>query len=60
MATALVVVVESHLAKSDSMLTAMIALQQILLWKIRSMAIEKHYVSGKYAILFWAAMGLRS
>ena len=58
MATAVVVVVESHLAKSDSMLTAMIAVQQILLWKIRSMAIEKHYVSGKYAILFWAAMGV--
>ena len=57
MATALVVVVESHLAKSDSMLTAMIALQQLLLWKIRSMTTSRHYVSGKYAVLFWAVMG---
>lgn len=57
MATALVVVVESHLAKSDSMLTAMIAIQQILLWKIRSLALARQYVSGKYAIMFWAVMG---
>ena len=57
MATALVVVVESHLAKSDSMLTALIVLQQIVLWKIRQLSLKRHYVSGKLAVLFWALMG---
>ncbi len=57
MATALVVVVESHLAKSDAMLTALIAIQQILLWHIRKMAMSNHYVSGKFAIFFWSMMG---
>ena len=58
MATSLLVVVEGHLAKSDSMLTAFIALQQIILWKIRQITKDRHYVSGKTAILFWAMMGI--
>lgn len=57
MATALVVVVESHLAKTDSMLTALITLQQIILWKIRQTTIDRQYVSGKLAALFWGVMG---
>ena len=57
MATALVVVVESHLAKSDSMLTTFIVIQQIILWKIRQITNSQHYVSGKLAVLFWAMMG---
>ncbi|MCE2517876.1 MAG: glycosyltransferase family 39 protein [Alphaproteobacteria bacterium] len=56
MATSLVMVMESHLATTDAMLAAMVTLQQITLWKIRQLDSGGHYVSGKYAALFWAAM----
>lgn len=56
MATSLVLVVESHLAKTDAMLAAVILLQQIMLWKIRALDAAGKYVSGKYALIFWGAM----
>lgn len=56
MATSLVMVMESHLATTDAMLAAMVTLQQITLWKIRQLDGDGHYVSGKYAALFWTAM----
>jgi 4-amino-4-deoxy-L-arabinose transferase-like glycosyltransferase len=58
MATSLLVVVESHLAKTDAMLAAIIVLQQITLWRIHSLAKDRHYVSGKLAALFWGLMGI--
>jgi 4-amino-4-deoxy-L-arabinose transferase-like glycosyltransferase len=33
-------------------------LQQIVLWKIHSIAKDHHYVSGKFAALFWGLMGV--
>ncbi len=57
MATSLLVVVESHLAKTDAMLAAFIVIQQLALWKIHKLDSCGHYVSGKYALLFWGALG---
>ena len=58
MATSLVMVVESHLAKTDAMLSALIIIQQIFLWKIIQITHDGKYVSGKYAVLFWSVMAL--
>ena len=58
MATSLVMVVESHLAKTDAMLTALIIIQQGVFWRILQIARTGAYVSGKYAVAFWAVMSL--
>lgn len=56
MASSFVLVVESHLAKTDAMLAAVIIAQQLTLWKIRQLHDADQYVSGKYAALFWGMM----
>jgi 4-amino-4-deoxy-L-arabinose transferase-like glycosyltransferase len=58
MATSMVLVVESHLAKTDAMLAATVAAQQIIMWRIQKLDHAGHYISGKYAVLFWAAMAM--
>ena len=58
LASSLVMVVESHLAKTDAMLTALIIIQQGILWRILNIARTGAYVSGKYAVMFWGVMAL--
>ena len=58
LACSLVMVVESHLAKTDAMLTALIIIQQGILWRILNIARTGAYVSGKYAVMFWGVMAL--
>ena len=57
-ATSLVMVAESHLAKTDSMLTAFILMMQVMLWKIYSIHGKNEYVAGKYVLGFWVAMAI--
>ena len=58
LASSLVMVVESHLAKADAMLTALIIIQQGIFWRILNIARTGAYVSGKYAVMFWGVMAL--
>ena len=58
LASSLVMVVESHLAKTDAMLTALIIIQQGIFWRILNIARIGAYVSGKYAVMFWGVMAL--
>ena len=58
MASSLTLVAEAHLAKTDAMLCAAILVQQIALWRIYDQGLSGDYVSGKLAMVFWAAMGL--
>ena len=58
LACSLVMVVESHLAKTDAMLTALIIIQQSILWRILNIARSGVYVSGKYSVGFWGVMAL--
>jgi len=58
MSTNVVLVVESHLAKTDALLAALIAVQQITLWRMIDLHRDRSYVSGKYAVLFWTMMAM--
>jgi len=58
MATNLVLVVESHLAKTHALPAALIAVQQITLWRMMELHRSGAYVSGKYAVLFWVMMAM--
>ena len=58
MATSMVLAAEAHLAKTDAMLCAVILVQQMALWRIHGHGLSNEYVTGKLALLFWAAMGL--
>lgn len=55
-ATCITLVIQSRLAHADALLAAVVAIQQIGLWRIQRLSDEGHYVSGKYAGLFWLAM----
>ena len=58
LASSLVMMVESHLAKTDAMLTALVIIQQGIFWRILNIARTGAYVSGKYAVMFWGVMAL--
>ena len=58
MATSLVLVAESHLAKTDAVLTALIIAQQLFLFRLKFLADRGDYVSSRYAFGFWLFMGL--
>ena len=58
LASSLVMMVESHLAKTDAMLTALVIIQQGIFWRILNIARTGAYVSGKYAVMFWGIMAL--
>ena len=58
MASSLTLAAEAHLAKTDAMLCAVVLIQQIALWRIHGHVTRGGYVSGKLALVFWAAMGL--
>ncbi len=58
LACSLVMVVESHLANTDAMLTALVIIKQGIFWRILNIARTGAYVSGKYAVMFWGVMAL--
>ena len=58
MASSLVLVAESHLAKTDAVLAALVIAQQLFLFRLKFLADRGDYVSGRYAFGFWLFMGL--